>query len=182
MSEVGASMGSQTRNNAFGDPTNVYEALPQAHPEAVVVYCGDPRLQTAFEPFIENGLGLQKGQYIPLVVGGGAGVLAYPEKLPKEFKFMRDRFELIHRHFPSVQRAVLVNHEDCLYYRLLAEKIPGFLTDDASKLRDRPGEDMDLIARIFDRYLSHFGFKPELYYGRFTDAEHRRVAFERVLA
>jgi len=98
MSESGGSAGSQAQNSAFGDPANVYEAMAQVRPEAVVVYCGDPRLQTAFEPFIEKGLKLPKGQYIPLVVGGGAGVLANPERLPKEFKFMKDRFELIHRH------------------------------------------------------------------------------------
>jgi len=166
----------------MGGNTNVYEVLPQAHPEAVVVYCGDPRLQTAFEPFIARELGLRKGQFIPVVVGGGAGVLANPERLPKEFKFMKDRFELIHRAFPSVQRAVLINHEDCIYYRMLAEKIPGFVTDDMSKLRHRPGDDMDLIAGIFDRYLSYLGLKAELYYGRFADVEHSKMAFDRVLA
>ena len=164
-----------------GGNTNVYEARPQAHPEAVVVYCGDPRLQTAFEPFIEKELGLPKGQYIPLVVGGGAGVLANPERLPKEFKFMKDRFELIHRAFPSVQRAILINHEDCIYYRLLAEKIPGFLTDPAAQLRDRPGADMDRIAEVFDRLLSHLGLKAELYYGKFADADLSKMTFERVL-
>ncbi len=163
-----------------GGSTNVYEAMPQAQPEAVVVYCGDPRLQTAFVPFIENELGLAKGRYIPMVVGGGAGALAYPERLPKEFKFMKDRFELIHRAFPSVQRAVLINHQDCIYYRLLAEKIPGFLPDPASKLRDRPGEDMGLIAGVFDRLLSHLGLRPELYYGRFIDADDSKMTFERV--
>ncbi len=161
-----------------GGSTNVYEALPHVHPEALVVYCGDPRLQTAFVPFIENELGLAKGQYIPTVVGGGAGALAYPQRLPKEFKFMKDRFELIHRAFPSVKRAVLINHEDCIYYRLLAEKIPGFLTNPAAKICDRPGEDMPLIAGVFDRFLSHLGLRPELYYGRFTDGDHTRMAFE----
>jgi hypothetical protein len=164
-----------------GRHTNVYEAMPKAHPEAVVVYCGDPRLQTAFEPFIEKELGLHKGQFIPLVVGGGAGVLANPERLPKEFKFMKDRFELIHRYFPSVKRAVLINHEDCIYYRMLAEKIPGFLTDDASKLRHRPGEDMDLIERVFNRLLSHLGLRAELYYAKFANADHSQVAFDHVL-
>ena len=164
-----------------GGTTNVYEAMPHVHPEAVVVYCGDPRLQTAFVPFIENELGLAKGQYIPMVVGGGAGALAYPERLPKEFKFMKDRFELIHRAFPSVTRAVLINHEDCIYYRLLAEKIPGFLTDPASKLRDRPGEDLDRIAGVFDRLLSHLGLRAELYYGKFADADHSKMVFDRVL-
>jgi hypothetical protein len=164
-----------------GARTNLYEALPQAHPEAVVVYCGDPRLQTAFEPFIEKELGLQKGQYIPLVVGGGAGVLANPERLPKEFKFMKDRFELIHRAFPSVTRAVLINHEDCVYYRLLAEKIPGFTTGNASKLKDRPGEDVNLIAGVFHRHLSHLGLRAELYYGKFADADRSKMMFDRVL-
>ena len=163
-----------------GGSTNVYEAMPRARPEAVVVYCGDPRLQTVFVPFIESELRLPKGQYVPVVVGGGAGVLANPERLPKEFKFMKDRFELIHRAFPSVQRAVLINHEDCIYYRLLAEKIPGFLGDRASKLRDRPGEDMGLIAEVFDRLLSHLGLRPELYYGRFVDAHDSKMTFERV--
>ncbi|MCL5280534.1 MAG: hypothetical protein M1376_11570 [Planctomycetes bacterium] len=163
-----------------GGSTNAYEALPHVHPEALVVYCGDPRLQTAFVPFIEDELGLAKGQYIPTVVGGGAGALAYPQRLPKEFKFMKDRFELIHRAFPSVKRAVLINHEDCIYYRLLAEKIPGFLVGDAAKLRDRPGEDLNLIAGVFDRFLSHFGFQPEFYYGRFIDANHTKMAFDHV--
>jgi hypothetical protein len=163
-----------------GGSTNVYEAMPHAHPEAVVVYCGDPRLQTAFVPFIENELRLPKGHYIPVVVGGGAGVLAYPQRLPKEFKFMKDRFELIHRAFPSVTRAVLINHEDCIYYRMLAEKIPGFLTDPASKLRDRPGEDMDLIADVFNRLLFHLDLKPELYYAKFASDDHTKVAFDRV--
>ncbi len=161
-----------------GGSTNVYEAMPHVHPEALVVYCGDPRLQTAFVPFVENELGLAKGQYIPTVVGGGAGALAYPQRLPKEFKFMKDRLELIHRAFPSVKRAVLINHEDCIYYRLLAEKIPGFLTNPAAKICDRPGEDMPLIAGVFDRFLSHLGLRPEFYYGRFTDGDHTRMAFE----
>jgi hypothetical protein len=159
--------------------TSVYEAMPTVHPEAAVIYCGDPRLQTAFVPFIEKELGLAKGRYIPTVVGGGAGALAYPQKLPKEFKFMRDRLELIHRAFPSVTRAILINHEDCIYYRFLAAKVPGFLTGSAS-IRDRPGEDMNLIAEVFDRLLSHLGLTPELYYGRFVAADHSQMAFDRV--
>ncbi|MCU0916140.1 MAG: hypothetical protein MUC88_16480 [Planctomycetes bacterium] len=160
---------------------NVYEAMPHVHPEAVVVYCGDPRLQTAFVPFVEQGLHLARGHYIPMVVGGGAGVLAYPEKLPKEFKFLKDRFELIHRAFPSVHRAVLINHEDCIYYRLLAERIPGFLADGASDVRDRPGVDLDRIAQIFQHRLLHLDLRPELYYARFTGDDHTQVTFDPVL-
>ncbi len=157
--------------------TNVYEALPQVHPEAVVVYCGDPRLQTAFVPFIENELGLAKGQYIPVVVGGGAGVLANPERRPKEFKFLRDRFELFHRHFASLRRLVLINHEDCLYYRTLAQAAPGLSGPDSPH---RPRDDLPPIARTVHRLLGHLGWDLELYYARFAAADRSQVAFDRV--
>ena len=161
-------------------PTPTYEVVRDPRPEAIVVYCDDPRFQKAFEPFIERELGLRREQFVPLVVGGGAGVLAHPERLPKEFKFMKDRFELIHKYFPSIKRVVLINHEDCIYYRMLAEKIPGFLTDCASNLRNRPGEDMDLIERVFTRLLSHLGLRIELYYAKFAGGDHSKVAFDRV--
>ena len=92
-----------------------------------MVYCGDPRFQEAFDGFIANELKLAKGQYIPLVVGGGAGVLAHPEKLPKEFKFMKERLELYSQAFHSIRRVILINHEDCKYYDSLKERVLGFV-------------------------------------------------------
>ena len=53
-------------------PTNVYEAMPEVAPQAVVVYCSAPRFQVAFDQFIEKELGLAKGEFIPLVIAGGA--------------------------------------------------------------------------------------------------------------
>jgi hypothetical protein len=108
-----------------GGSANVYEAMPTVRPEAIVLHCSDPRFQTAFAPFIENELGLAKGRYVPFVVAGGAGVLANPERRPKEFKFLKDRFELFHGQFASLRRLVLINHEDCAYYRMLAQAVPG---------------------------------------------------------
>ncbi len=162
------------------DGLNVYEAVPQARPEAIVVYCSDPRFQTAFDPFIEKELGLRKGQFIPLVIGGGAGVLANPERLPKEFKFMKDRFELFRHHFTSIKRVVLINHEDCAYYKMLVDTIPGFLKERAGSLTHQPRADMEPIAGIFHRLLSHLGLSVELYYARFADGDRSKVVFERV--
>jgi hypothetical protein len=152
--------------------------MPEAQPEAVVVYCSAPRFQTAFDQFIEKELGLRKGQFIPLVIAGGAGPLAHPERLPKEFKFMKDRLELFRKHYPSINRVVLINHEDCVYYRMLAEKIPGFLQGHAADLLHRAGEDMPLIAQVFNRLLSHLGLQTEYYYARFADPDHTRVIFD----
>jgi hypothetical protein len=162
-------------------PMNVYEAMPEARPEAIVVCCSDPRFQAAFEAFLGSELGLTKGRFIPLVIAGGAGVLARPERLPKEFKFVKDRFELCHQYFPSLHRVVLINHEDCVYYRWLSGKLAGLLLDRAQGLCTQPCQDLELIARVFDRLLSHLGLSLELYYARFTDDSHAKVVFERVL-
>jgi hypothetical protein len=159
---------------------NTYEAMPEAAPQAIVVYCCDPRFQTAFDQFIENELGLAKGQFIPLVVAGGAGVLAHPERLPKEFKFMRDRFELLRKNYTSIHRVVLINHEDCAYYKMLTERIPGFLRPHADAPNHRPREDLELIGAIFRRLLAHLGVQVELYYAHFANAEHTQVTLDRV--
>jgi hypothetical protein len=162
------------------DAAHVYDAMPEVTPQAVVVYCSAPRFQMAFDQFIENELHLAKGHFIPLVIAGGAGVLAHPERLPKEFKFMRDRFELFRRNYPSIRRIVLINHEDCAYYRMLAEKLPAFLRGHAHGPDHRPRDDMELIGAIFTRLLTHLGLQVELYYARFADADHTKVTFERV--
>ncbi|MBN1510062.1 MAG: hypothetical protein JW955_24665 [Sedimentisphaerales bacterium] len=160
------------------NPVTTYEAMPEAEPQAVVVYCSDPRFQTAFDQFIERQLGLRKGQFIPLVVAGGAGVLARPEQLPKEFKFMRERLDLFCGGHHSIHRVVLINHEDCAYYRMLARRLPGFLRPGADGQSHRPRADMKPIAAICDRLLSHLGVQIELYYARFTDSDHTRVTFD----
>jgi hypothetical protein len=162
-----------------GDSTNVYEALPQAHPEALVLHCSDPRFQTAFGPFLEHELGLAQGRYIPFVVAGGAGVLAHPERRPKEFKFLRDRFELFHGHFASLRRLVLINHEDCLYYRMLAQAVPG-LPGPGPGSPHWPRDDLPPIARTVHRLLGHLGWDLELYYARFAAADRAQVAFDQV--
>ena len=64
---------------------------------------------------------------MPLMIGGGAGVLGHPEQLPKEFKFLRERSELYREVFPSLQRVVLINHEDCRVLRIPEKKLLGFL-------------------------------------------------------
>jgi hypothetical protein len=157
----------------------MYEAIPQVEPEALVVYCSDPRFQTAFEPFVENELGLAKGRYVPFVVAGGAGVLAHPSQRPKEFKFMRDRFALFHEHFACLRRLVLINHEDCAYYKMLAREVPG-LKEHAAQTPDWPRHDLPQIAATLHRLGAHCGWEVELYYAKFADAQHTKVVFDRV--
>jgi len=158
----------------------VYDAVPDPKPEAIVVHCSDPRFHAAFEQFVQNELGLTKGKFIPLVVGGGAGVLAHPEQLPKEFKFLKDRFEFYRDAFPTVRRIVLINHEDCHYYDSMREKIRGVLGQNWRGSTVVAREDLGALSKIFVRLLGHLGLPIELYYARFADAARSKITLERV--
>ncbi len=158
-----------------------YDVLHDAKPTTIVVYCSDPRFQNAFNDFIANELHLEPGQYVPFVVGGGAGVLANPEKLPKEFKFIKDRLEMFRKNYPSIKKVILINHEDCQYYSMLREKIVNFLGSFGKNINDKSREDMVLVADIFGRLLSHLsGYSLDLYYAKFTDDTHSKVEFEKI--
>lgn len=157
-----------------------YATIQDPRPEAVVIHCSDPRFQAAFEQFLEHELHLEKGQYVPIIVGGGGGVLAHPEQLPKEFKFLKDRLEHYRRVFPTVRRIVLINHEGCRYYDSIKTKVLSFIGSPLKLAPDHAREDLSLATRVFQHFLSHLGYTVELYYARFADAERSKVLFEKV--
>jgi hypothetical protein len=157
-----------------------YAALQEPRPEAIVVHCSDPRFQAAFEQFLAQELHLEKGGYIPIIIGGGAGALGHPEHLPKEFKFLRDRLEHYKNVFPTVHRIVLINHEGCRYYQTLKVKTLAFLGLGHNPTPEHAREDLSLVARAFQHLLSHLGYQVELYYARFADPDRSRVVFEKV--
>ena len=159
----------------------IYNAVQNPTPEAIVVYCGDPRFQEAFDGFIAKELKLPKGKFIPLVVGGGAGVLAHPERLPKEFKFMKERLELYSQYFHSIRRIILINHEDCKYYNSLKERVLG-LVGAHSGLVDHAREDLPMVADVFRRLLAHLRLPIELHYASFADPQHTKIVFDQVKA
>jgi hypothetical protein len=158
----------------------VYDAVRDARPEAIVVYCSDPRFQTAFDQFIQKELGLAKGQFMPLIIGGGAGVLGHPEQLPKEFKFLKERFELYREVFPSLRRVVLINHEDCRYYEYLKNKLLGFLGPRFVISPEHARDDLALVSKAFKHLLPHLGFTVEFFYARFADTQRTKIHFEKV--
>lgn len=157
-----------------------YETLPDPKPEAIVIHCSDPRFQRAFEEFLSLELKLEKGGYIPIVVGGGGGVLAHPEQLPKEFKFLKDRLEHYRRVFPTARRIVLINHEGCRYYDSVKTRVLGFIGSRLHPSPDHARDDLALATRVFQHFLSHLGYNLELYYARFSDAERTKIVFEEV--
>ena len=162
------------------DKKALYQAIRDPKPEAIVVYCSDPRFQTAFDDFIQKGLGMAKGSYMPLVIGGGAGVLGHPEQLPKEFKFLKERLEVYRDVFPSLRHVVLINHEDCRYYQFLKSKLLAFLGPRFVISPEHAREDLSLVSKVFKHLLPHLGFTTEYYYARFADPEHKQVVFDKL--
>ncbi len=160
----------------------LYATVPDPKPVAIVIHCSDPRFQAAFEQFVRQDLGLAAGTYIPIIVGGGAGVLGHPEQLPKEFKFLKERLEHYYRVFPTAKRVILINHEGCRYYESLKSKTLAFL---GSKFRPSPEharEDLSLVGQAFRALLSHLGYHLEFYYARFANPERTQIAIEPVRA
>jgi hypothetical protein len=157
-----------------------YPVLQDAKPAAIVIHCSDPRFQGAFEQFVAHELHLEQGEYIPIIVGGGGGVLAHPEQLPKEFKFLKDRLEHYRKVFPTVRRIVLINHEGCRYYDSLKVKTVAFLGSRLALHPDHARDDLGLVVKVFQHLLSHLGYGIELYYARFAEPERTRIVFEKV--
>ena|SRR6476646_4562559 len=169
-------MTSDTQKNA-----RQYDTVPDPKPEAIVVHCSDPRFQPAFEQFIQTELKLPKGKYIPLVVGGGASVLAHPEQLPKEFKFLKERFEFYREAFPSIRRLVLINHEDCDYYASAQQKLLSFINPQRlASARKASGGAFAFLSKNFLHLLAHLGLTIDLYHAHFTDPARTKIAFEKI--
>lgn len=124
--------------------------LKSARPTTVVVHCLDPRFQGAFKAFIQEDLSLKDGEYIPIVIAGGASVLARSEEFEEDFFFVGDQLEFLFSHFPLIERVVLINHEDC-------GRVP--------TSRQEAEEDLQLAAETVKSLFSSVGIR--LFYAAF---------------
>jgi hypothetical protein len=158
----------------------LYQVISDPKPGAIVIHCSDPRFQAAFEEFLEHELGLPKGGYIPIVVGGGAGVLGHPEQLPKEFKFLKERLEHYRQIFPTAHRIILINHEGCRYYENLKSRALAIIGARLHMPRDLGREDLSLVGEAFRHFLSHLGYSLEFYFAKFADPGHTHIEIEKV--
>ena len=155
-------------------PKKTYAVLSNVTPEAVVVYCSDPRFQSAFMKFIKKELKLPDGRYIPFVVAGGGGPLARPKRR-KEFKFMKSRLDLFVGKFRFIHRIIIIGHQDCAYYTELGKKVLGKVRRDQHLAR----RDMRNIANVFRKVLN-FQVRIEMFYARFTNKQRTLVTFDQV--
>ncbi|MBP1648696.1 MAG: hypothetical protein H6Q30_2141 [Bacteroidetes bacterium] len=154
-------------------------ALIDARPRAIVIHCSDPRFQKAFDEFIREGLLLEEGEYIPLVISGGVASLSEPLKLPKEFKFMKERIELFLERYSELKRIVLINHEDCRHYEQLKSVLGRLFLQRVRSIGEKQTNDLKIVAKMLLGYAVP-GLQIELYYARFCPGETHAVTFEKI--
>ncbi len=100
---------------------------PQVYPinkqqaEALVVHCADPRFQTAFREFVNKELGITS--YVPLVVGGGIHSFGVEQLMPKNFKIVWEQIKFFIKE-AKVKKVIIINHEDCLWYKTMKGYYP----------------------------------------------------------
>lgn len=153
--------------------------LVEARPVALVVHCSDPRFQRAFTQFIRDELKLQEGEYVPLVVSGGVASLSEPFRLPKEFKFMKERIKFFLERFDTVNRIVLINHEDCRHYEALRSSLGAIFLQHVQHMTERQIKDLKAVSKLLLDFLAP-GIGLELYYAKMTGGFPQSVVFERI--
>lgn len=94
-------------------PPRVYRANRQ-QAQALVVHCADPRFQTAFREFVTDELAIRN--YVPLVVGGGIHSFGVEKMMPKNFKIVWEQIKFFIKQ-TGVKQVIIINHEDCLWYK-----------------------------------------------------------------
>jgi hypothetical protein len=146
-------------------------------PKALVIHCGDPKFQKAFREFKTQQLGLEEGQYIPLIVPGSIASLCVGTFLPKNLKIMKEQIELLLKHYPS-ERVILINHEGCRSYGAMAAKLQHVLPADIGA---KQVDDLEFAAGLIRQIAQHYGAhaKVELYMAR-VRKEDGEIFFERV--
>jgi len=151
--------------------------LVDARPQAVVIHCSDPRFQKAFREFISEQLHLQDGECIPLVISGGVASLSEPLKLPKEFKFMKQRIEFFLKRFDSIRRIILINHEDCRHYEALRDLLGNVFLHRVAHMTERQKNDLLSVARVVLDFARP-DLEIDLYYAALKGGD--AVQFERL--
>jgi hypothetical protein len=160
------------------EPGHIYK-LAESRPHAIVIYCSDPRFQRAFREFIGNELHLEEGDYVPLVVSGGVASLSEPLRLPKEFKFMKERIQFFLGRFDSIRRIILINHQDCRHYEALESSLGAIFLQHLRHMTERQIRDLTLVAKTL-LGLGVPALQIELYYARIVKNGASTVRFEKV--
>jgi len=160
-------------------PEKTYPGLATANPITLVIFCPDPRFQEATDKFIGDDLGLKPGEYVRLPFAGGVASLSEPMRLPKDFKYVWDSCKFFVEHSPSIQRVVLINHEDCRKYAAMHGKVNLLLRQATGNMSDRQKRDLEEALRLFAKVVGR-NLSIDLYYASYANPEHTQISIDKL--
>lgn len=147
--------------------------LTEGVPDALVIHCADPRFQEAFRVFLKDELDIR----VPMVVAlpGVTSHFGMQMVFPKNWYALKSYLKtMTERH--DVARVVIINHDDCMGYAKVADKLGGLARVPEWQRKHLYG----LAGFVRKEYLPHASF--ELYQAHVAgEAGTRQVSFERVL-
>lgn len=155
-----------------------YPASPHPEPEAIVVFCGDPRFQGAINSFIAEELHLKPGEYLPFSVPGGIASLSEPFARPKDFKVLREGLEFYLTRLRTIRKVILINHEDCKKYQDLCQTL-GPMFSVMGSISERQRADLLKVTQVVSKIIGE-NLEIKRYYAKFANPEHTQVTFEAI--
>lgn len=85
---------------------------------AAAVYCSDGRVTEQYDDFLQNGLSLPRYDRVALP-GGPASLAGYSQARIQEAGVLDELKFLVEAH--GLQRIILIQHEDCAFYKVRLE-------------------------------------------------------------
>ena len=146
-----------------------YEAITSPKPNTIIINCSDPRFKIAFRAFIIEGLELSQGEFVQINVAGGPAALAHRKTKYNGFWYLIDQIRFFLRHFESIKKIVLIGHEDCGFYKTIA---------DHPDKKDPEKKDLPRAIEAIHETLD--GREVKSYYASFTDENRAEIVFEEV--
>jgi hypothetical protein len=123
--------------------------------EVLAIHCSDYRFQAGIREFLDEGLGL-RANYDTLVVPGGPQCLVDLAALPK-FAWTGRKWSRILVRLHALKRLVLIAHQDCGWYKWLAQWEPTRVP-----VRHQQEEDLRAAKRTACEFAS--GLAVDLFY------------------
>ena len=150
----------------------IYPAVENPNAKAIVIYCIDLRYPIAFRLFVEKELGYKEGQVVHIEIAGGPAALAHPKDMKNRCRSMIRQILFSCEHFKSIERVILIGHQDCAYYSVVPRNGNGE--------KDREKKDLpiavDLIGLIVPEKVV-----VQAYYAYFADKKRTKIAFQQIV-
>ena len=151
-----------------------YDFDEKAVADAIVVWCGDPRLQKIFNEFLSRELKIERPALISLA--GSVSPVGIQHNIAGAhhcaFSTFKNQLSFFLNRFPAV-RVVLINHEDCGMYKSVANL---FKHETITQQKNDVLRTVSLVKTLHPERKHIEGYMGRLEHG----GENKKIYFEKV--